>query len=203
MKTTSRTAWFGRVFAAVAFVLAAATHPAAQETSAKARYSTNAEDRAACELQLNRIYGAIEAYRSQHDNQYPGKLSDLPPDLLHDRDTLICPFIRAQGGLRAWRKDSRELAPDGDTSYSYELASEEMNYNQWRGLPKKTWRDFKLAAVNEVGPVVPVVRCHFHRPRLNLAISGRIYPSEMYWEKLYTTNEYLLSVGLLFPTTRH
>ncbi len=172
--------------------------PAADDTSAKTDYTTNEADRAACERQLNMIGNAIQQYRLQHDDSLPAKLSDLAPDYIHDPNVLICPFVQKRGGLRKWKKQFRELGPDPYTSYGYEFAPAPMDEWQWRGLPKKTWQEFKQRVAEELGPVVPIVRCHDHRPWLNLATGGQIYQSELYWEKNFVTNDHLLTVANLF-----
>src|SRR5262245_17014984 len=119
MRRFGRLGWLlaGGVWLFVPVAFRAAQHP-----SATAGYSTNPSDKAECERQLNIIYGAIQQYRSEHDNQYPNKLSDLTKDFIHDRNVLVCPFVRSRGGLRTWKKDFREVSPDAGTSYSYEFA---------------------------------------------------------------------------------
>jgi hypothetical protein len=163
-------------------------------------YTTSAEYEAACGRQLNIIYGAIQQYRKQHGKLLPDKLSDLMPDHLNDPNVLICPFVRSRGGLRLWKKKFKELTPDAHTSYSYELPAVPLPPSLWRGVPRKTWREFKLRVmeVEEVGPVVPMVRCHDHRPRLNLAYDGRIYQSDLYWERKFIRDEHRLMPARLF-----
>jgi hypothetical protein len=173
----------------------------AEEAIRNPNSSTNAAHRAACERQLNLIHGAIQQYRRQRDGGLPHKLSDLTPDFLHDPKILICPFVQTRGGLRLWKKQFHELSPDPRTSYNYEFSPAPLLYNQWRGLPKKTWRDLKQRVTEELGPVVPIVRCHDHLPTLNLAVSGWIYESERYWERKFTTNDDLLTVSKLFAST--
>ena len=180
------------------FLLTSSECVRAQETFKNAVFTTNITDRVACERQLNLIYGAMQEYRRRHDDNWPAKLSDLTPDFLHDSKVLICPFVLKRGGLRTWRKQFRELSPDSYTSYSFELPPIPLDFYNWRGLPKKTWRDFKLRQAEIVGSVVPIIRCHDHRPRLNLALDGRIYESEEYWEREFTEDEDLLTVGRLF-----
>jgi hypothetical protein len=200
MKAISGAARPGWLLPAAGVLLFAISSFAAPETSATARYSTNAADRHECERQLNIIYGALKNYQAQHDNQYPEKLSDLNPQFIHDLNLLSCPYVREHGGLRSWRKQFRELSHDPNTSYSYEFGLDPLDYNLWRGIPKKTYRDLKLGAVKQVGLVVPLVRCPLHRPWLNLAMSGQIYGSGWYWERNYSTNDDLVSVGTLLPS---
>ena len=116
---------------AACLLLLAARPPArGQAPAPKPGPATNAADRAACERQLNRISGALQEYRKQHDNKLPAKLSDLlTPELIHDPDDLVCPFVQKRGGLRAWKKRVNELSPDPYTSYGYEFAPVLMDYN--------------------------------------------------------------------------
>jgi len=131
------------------------------------------------------IFEAIQEYRKQHESRLPDKLSDLTPEFIQN-PKMICPYVRKTGGLRAWREEgTRELGRDPRTSYGYEFPPEALRDDLWRGLPKRTWREFKERQVEKIGPVVPIVRCHVHEPRLNLAFDGHIYESGLYWEKNY------------------
>src|SRR5881628_335189 len=175
----------------------------AAEDTVDAVFSRDPADKPACEANLNFIFGAIREYRKQHQDKLPDKLSDLNPQYIHDLKMLICPYVQRTGGLRQWRKQIRELDFDPRTSYGYEFPQKEMLDDLWRGLPKRTWRDYKERQVEKLGKlggVVPIVRCHFHLPRLNLAFDGRIYESELYWEKNFTNlvPEEEMSQALLF-----
>ena len=174
---------------------------AAQQASPTLSYTTNVADKVACDRRLNLIYGAIQQYRKQHEDLLPRKLSDLMPDFLNDPNDLVCPFVLTRGGLRTWNKHFTEVSPDAYTSYSYELSSEPLPYNVWRGVDKKTWREFKLRVMQEVGPVVPIVRCHDHRPWLNLAYNGQIYESDLYWEKNFMKDDHLLTPSRLYASS--
>src|SRR6185295_6538936 len=83
---------------------------AAQPALSTVNYTTNAEDKAACERRLNIIFGAIQQYRKQHAGMLPGKLSDLRPDILDDELDLTCPFVQNRGGLRGWKKKFKDLS---------------------------------------------------------------------------------------------
>ncbi|HXJ76473.1 MAG TPA: hypothetical protein VNM37_26685, partial [Candidatus Dormibacteraeota bacterium] len=165
------------------------------------RRSSDPADRVACERQLNIIFGAIQEYRQQHGNELPDKLSVLVPEFIHDPNLLVCPFVRTRGGLRVWKKSFADLAHDPFTSYSYEFPPLLMDHQQWRGLPKKTIRDFKERQAEVFGPVVPLVRCHDHTVFPNLRVDGRIYETPgLYWERSFTTNEGLLTVARVFAS---
>jgi hypothetical protein len=161
--------------------------PAADD-DAGGKFSRDPADKAGCQANLNFIFEAIREYRKQHQGELPPRLSNLADGYVHDPKILICPFVQRTGGLRSWRKEIRELDLDPLSSYGYEFPRNEIGDDLWRGLPKRTWREYKERQVEKLGKlggVVPIVRCHFHRPRLNLAFDGRIYESDLYWEKNY------------------
>jgi hypothetical protein len=189
----------GRLAGLATMLFAFEVSSPAQKVDKDRHYSVDPAEKAACEKQLNILTGAIRKYQEDHGNTLPSKLSDLGTDYLHDRSVLTCPFVRKRGGLQIWKKQYRDLALDPHTSYSYEFSPEPMDYHQWRGAPKKTWRDWKERQVEQLGGVVPIVRCHDHRPWLNLAFDGQIYPSSaIYWERNFSTNDDLLTVANLF-----
>src|SRR5881394_191909 len=148
----------------------------------KVVHTKDPTDKEACLAQLNLIFEAIQEYRKQHENRLPDKLSDLTPEFVQNPNILICPYVRRTSGLRAFREEIRELSRDPRTSYGYEFPPGEIGEDLWRGLPKRTWREFKERQMEKVGPVVPMVRCHVHEPELNLAFDGNIYESGLYWE---------------------
>jgi hypothetical protein len=177
--------------------------PLAQEPGRSTSYSTNPSDLAACRRQLNVINGAIQEYRALHCGALPERLSDLAQELLSDPNILICPYVQFRGGLRLWKKRFSDWASDAHTSYSYELSTTPLTQYHWRGYPKATWRQFKERQSAELGSLVPIVRCLDHRPCLNLAMNGSIYESAEYWERNFSQDDHLLTVGKLFkvPTT--
>lgn len=160
--------------------------------------SEDPADRKVCEGNLNQIFEALQLYRQQHDGRLPDRLSELTPEVIHDRGILICPVVRKQGGLRSWRKRFRELSPDSHTSYGYEFSPILIDDRLWRGLPRRTWRELKERSMDKLGPVVPVVRCHDHQPWLNLGYDGRIYGSGFYWEKNFAKDDHEFMPGILF-----
>src|SRR5881394_1211823 len=158
----------------------------ADEDSGGAKFSHDPADKEACQANLNLILEAIQEYRKQHQDKLPDKLSDLTPDFIQNPKILVCPYFQKTGGLRAWTKVIRELALDPHTSYGYEFAPVDISDELWRGLPKRTWREFKerqMDKLGRLGSVVPIVRCHVHEPTLNLAYDGHIYESGRDWEE--------------------
>jgi hypothetical protein len=195
--------------AAIASLLSLPASLFAAEGSNGEKFSRDQADKEACQANLNRIFGAILEYRKQHQDKLPDKLSDLMPKFIFDPKTLICPYVQRKGGLRQWRTEIRDLDFDPQTSYGYEFPRREFGAYHWRGLPKRTWRDYKECQVEKLGKlggVVPIVRCHLHRPRLNLGYDGRIYESEFYWEKNFAqlVPEEEMTIALLFayPATQ-
>ena len=175
----------------VALVLSLPNWTSGADDSIDTRHTRDPADKEACQAKLNLIFEAIREYRKQHQDELPEKLSDLMPEFIHDPKVLICPFVQKTGGLRWWRKKIRELSFDPRTSYGYEFTPNKIEYDLWRGLPRKTWRDFKSCQMEKLGKfgragVVPIVRCHVHEPKLNLAFDGQIYESGLYWEYNYT-----------------
>src|SRR5580765_1122299 len=177
----------GRVIL-VAYLLSCPKSVALAQDPAGVALTQEPAEKAACQANLNFIFGAIREYRNQHQGQLPDRLSDLSEGFIHDPRILICPFVQKTGGLRSWRKAIRELDFDAGTSYGYEFPQKIIGDDLWRGVPKRTWREYKerqVARLGRLGSVVPIVRCHFHRPWLNLSVDGRIYESDLYWEKNY------------------
>jgi hypothetical protein len=159
---------------------------AAESTDTGAVENETAEKQA-CEVNLNLIFDAIREYRSAHSGGLPGRLSDLVPEFIADPKTLICPVERQTWSLRSWRVGGL-LDPgfDPHASYTYEFSETALPDLLWRGLPKRTWREFKQAQMAQLerkgqpGKEVPIVRCHKHR--LNLGFSGSVYSTGRLWE---------------------
>lgn len=145
----------------------------------KPNYSTNAEDRVACQRQLNRIYGAIQEYQKR-TQKLPVWLSDLTPDFIHDPDVLVCPYVNKTGNKKKWREQFNQVPVFGDPAvctYAYEFCTQAIP-----AIPDVTCRDFKQRQMGLMGYSVPIVRCFAHRPVLNLAFDGNIYESPSEWE---------------------
>jgi hypothetical protein len=153
---------------------------AADETTAdQPNYSTNSEDRAACQSQLNRIYGAIQEYH-RRNQKLPLWLSDLIPDYIQDPDVLVCPYVRKTGKSKKWKEQFNQVPVFGDPAfctYAYEFCTQVIPQ-----LFNITCRDYKERQMGLMGFGVPIVRCFAHRPVLNLAFDGNIYESPSEWE---------------------
>ncbi len=140
-------------------------------------------DPAAMELeidrqQLQRIYKAISAYYQDH-RDLPDWLSDLVPHYLKDENDLISPVEKRTGKSVLYGRDDPKL----HTSYIYEFnagaAAEEFNRERTAPLTCKQW---KMMQLKRFGLITPVLRCHLHKPVLNVAYSGDIYESGLLWE---------------------
>src|SRR5882672_1335146 len=83
-----------------ALLLSSPDAPFAAEGSNGDKFSRDPADKEACQGNLNRIFGAIQEYRKQHQDKLPDRLSDLAPKYISDRKILICPYVQRNGGLR-------------------------------------------------------------------------------------------------------
>jgi hypothetical protein len=146
--------------------------------------SRDAADVAACQGQLNIIYGALLEYQKRNQN-LPRWLSDLVPEFIDDPNTLVCAYVRNTGNFKSW-KEKFFLGkvfndPGPDCSYAYEFCTE-----KW--FPGWTTRTYKERQMELMGFSVPIVRCFAHRPVLNLGFDGSLYPSSGEWEDIFGTN---------------
>ena len=170
----------------------------APKTGGDLKYTTNLSERLECEKQLNKIYGALASYRMEHEGEYPEKLQALYPEYIADQKLLVCPHATKRGGLKEWKKTTKELSTDFYTSYGYELGTRPLEYHFWRGVPRKTFHDYKSKLAQKF-PKVPIVRCHDHRPFLNLASDGEIYESDtILWEKKYNLEDRVLAAQQIY-----
>jgi len=141
---------------------------------------TAAQEKEACSRNLKRIYEAIQAYETDHKS-LPNWLSDLVPQYLNDANLLICPVCRRTG-----RTESPHLAdPKISSSYLFEFCPVPLG-NELPGLPARTRREWKRRQMGLLGSVVPIVRCRFHTPALNVSFDGKIYESPGMWEMAFT-----------------
>jgi len=157
-------------------------NPAAATSGEKTVYwTTNSADAAACQGQLNMIFGALQEYQKRNQN-LPRWLSDLVPDYIHDRNTLVCPYVLKTGNLKKFREKyflGRVFKDPGSCSYGYEFCTESWEVPGW------TTRIYKERQMELIGFNVPIVRCFAHRPVLNLAFDGSLYPSTPEWEDTF------------------
>jgi hypothetical protein len=176
MKTTFIVHYF-TVLAALACLCRALDMRAAEKPLEKA--TTNFADRAACQVQLGKIYGAIQKYVREKE-KLPQWLSDLVPDFIHDPTTLVCPFVNSTGNVKKWREEFVTVPVFGDPAtctYAYEFCTVPIPK-----VPGFTTRDYKQRQMEVIGLGVPIVRCLAHLPRLNLGFDGSIYSSPFNWE---------------------
>jgi hypothetical protein len=138
------------------------------------------KDREACKENLRRIHEAIQQYRRDHKD-IPNWLSDLVPKYLEDTNAIVCPITVRTGQNHPYQNVAD---PVDNRAYIYEFCPRPMG-TIWGG-GERTMREFKRRQMGIVGGDVPIVRCHLHKPVLNLAFSGRIYDSPVEWENLFT-----------------
>ena len=160
---------------------------AAENSSQKRSYSTNAADQVACEGQMNFIYLAIQEYQKQYQ-KLPSQLSELVPEFISDGKKLICPFIWATGNVKNWREGLRTVPVFGDPvcTYGYEFSLKPVHHDSTNIY---TCRDYKSRQMEVMGFSVPIVSCHAHKPVLNLGYDGSIYQSHGEWEDIFVTHK--------------
>jgi hypothetical protein len=164
--------------------------PAALSAEKAVYWTTNSADAAACQSQLNIIYGALQEYQKRNQN-LPRWLSDLVPDYIHDPNTLVCPYVSKTGNLKKFREKyflGRVFKDPGSCSYGYEFCTESWDAPEW------TTRIYKERQMELIGFSVPIVRCFAHRPVLNLAFDGTLYPSHDDWEDTFVKSSKQMAV---------
>jgi thiol-disulfide isomerase/thioredoxin len=125
---------------------------------------------------FQRIRGAIEAYRKDHDGRWPDWLSDLFPGYLTDRRVLLCPAAERRGEAQLYGNDDPKIP----TSYIYEFNSRPAS--GFHVSERVTMKDWKTKQMDVFGGAVPIVRCLNHEQALNLAVCGEIFTSALFWE---------------------
>ena len=141
---------------------------------------TASEEKEECIRNLKQIYTAIQAYQKDHKD-LPNWLSDLVPGYLNDANVLVCPV-----GRRTGRIENPPLAdPKISSSYLFEFCPVPLG-GEAPNAPNRTRREWKRRQMGLVGSVVPIVRCRFHDPILNLAFDGTVYESTPAWESMLT-----------------
>lgn len=144
---------------------------------AQAADSTPA-DREQCEKNLNTIYKAIQAYRSDKKD-IPAWLSDLVPKYIKDPNTLICPVMKKTGSVNTLGVEDPRIS----TAYLYEFADTPIP-SGIHGGSQRTMKEWKRRQMGIIGSSkIPMVRCHNHQPNvLNLSFDGRVFEGPGGWE---------------------
>jgi len=128
---------------------------------------------------FRQIRAAIEAYREDHQGQLPDWLSDLVPDYLTDPGVLLCPAAERSGTAQLFGNDDPRLP----CSYIYEFnARPASDFHVADPTVRATMKDWKNKQMETFGGAVPLVRCLNHARVLNLAVSGDIYETALFWE---------------------
>jgi peroxiredoxin len=156
-----------------------------------------------CTQHLQAISRALTAYRRAHHGALPAHLSDLYPSYLKDKAMLHCPADPTPG--TPWPADETIADPHMPVSYLYDMSADPATYPvifSPRPDGKVTWYQQKMAERAYFGDRVPVVRCWHHTqvpasqtpPVLNLALSGKIFPTTVpAWEYDAGTVPFLLA----------
>ena len=134
-----------------------------------------------CLDRLNQVFEALRKFRSEQ-HRLPDALSELVPDYIQDRRTLICPFVDKSADLRTWMAGLyKDVIADEVSSYAYEFCLVRLPREWWRGVAR-TYRDYKEDQRGVIGDKVPLIRCMAHEPRINVSFGGDWYPSDTEWE---------------------
>jgi len=125
------------------------------------------------------IRGAIEAYRKDHGGRLPDWLSDLFPRYLTDPEVLLCPAAERSGQAQLFGNDDPRMR----SSYIYEFNTlPASDFHVTDPTARATMKDWKTKQMEAFGAAVPMVRCLNHPRVLNLAVSGDIYETALFWE---------------------
>ena len=139
--------------------------------TAALRAASEEEEKAETVTKMRRVWEAIMAFKKEH-GQVPDNLSDLVPDFLPDKDTLISPTEKRTGR----KGDNSYVDPNIRSSFCYEFSARE-----FAGQGRK-FREVKEAQMEEFGGVVPILRCFLYDRVLNIGYSGDAYESALFWE---------------------
>ena len=150
------------------------------EPPAASEVSRAPAEKESCQANLRLIYQAVEAYKAERGD-LPQWLSDLVPGYLPDTNTLVCPVSRRTGRTERPPLSDPKIA----SSYLFEFCPVPLRGRGTNGTTH-TRREWKRRQMDLAGPMVPIVRCRFHEPVLNLAFDGHIYESPRSWEALLT-----------------
>jgi hypothetical protein len=168
------------IVAGAVLLLAPVPAVLAQSNTVAKPSSLAAEEKATCTQNLKVIYEAIQKYQTDHKD-LPNWLSDLVPDYLPDLKVLTCPVCRRTG-----KTEAPPLAdPKISSSYLFEFCPAPLG-SMAPNAPNHTRREWKRRQMGLVGSGVPIVRCRFHSPLLNVSFDGKIYDSPAQWESVFT-----------------
>lgn len=142
---------------------------------------THAEDREKDRENMLAIYGALKAYEKDV-GELPDWLSDLFPKYLQDTNVLVSPQFLRTGREILYGMDDPVLT----TSYIYEFSAKPVSAeirNVFPQLdPDATMKDWKTKQTEELGTVVPILRCHLYQPVLSVTSDGEFFVSGTVWE---------------------
>jgi peroxiredoxin len=135
--------------------------------------------RAECTKNLRKIHDAIQSYRMEHKDLPPFLHSLVPKHIAGDL-VFRCPAAEGKVHRFAHLKD-----PKIDSDYLYEFSATEAG--SLLGGGRTTMAEMKMLQMAVVGGGVPILRCHFHTPILNISFDGDVFESPLNWEDLHTS----------------
>ncbi|MEO6784700.1 MAG: carboxypeptidase-like regulatory domain-containing protein [Chthoniobacteraceae bacterium] len=149
------------------------------------RAASEEEEKAQTIAQMSKVWEALMAFKKDR-GQYPDYLSDLVPRYISDPDALVSPTEKRPGR----HGDNGQTDPKFRTSFCYEFSAQKFNKSS------RTFREIKEQQMEEFGQVVPLVRCFLYGRVLNMACSGDIFESPLYWETSPAAKEIMDRIGL-------
>ena len=149
------------------------------------RAATEDEEKAQTIAIMRKLSEALTGFK-KGTGQYPDFLTDLVPKYFPDAGALLSPTEKRTGR----HGDNGQSDPRSRTSFCYEFSAQKF------GNSSLTFRELKEKQVEEFGQVVPIVRCFLYDRVLNLACSGDIFESALYWESSDEAKALMASIGL-------
>jgi hypothetical protein len=127
------------------------------------------------------IYQALKAYEKDV-GELPDWLSDLFPKYLQDTNVLVSPQFLRTGREVLYGMDDPVLT----TSYIYEFSAKPVSASIRNAFPQldpdATMKEWKTRQTEELGTVVPILRCHLYQPVLSVTLDGEFFVSGTLWE---------------------
>lgn len=134
---------------------------------------------------MRKLWEALIAFKKER-GEFPDYLSDLVPKYFPNADALISPTEKRTGR----HGDNGQTDPKSRTSFCYEFSAQKFNNSSL------TFRELKERQMQDFGQVLPVVRCFLYDHVLNMACSGDVFESALYWESSDEAKAIMARIGL-------
>ena len=149
------------------------------------RADTEDEEKTQTIAMMRKLWEALTAFKKER-GEFPDYLSDLVPKYFPNADALISPTEKRTGR----HGDNGQTDPKSRTSFCYEFSAQKFNKSSL------TFRELKERQMQDFGQVLPVVRCFLYDRVLNMACSGDIFESALYWESSDEAKAIMARIGL-------